>query len=124
LAWRALHNGLLHIFIWVCFAPVKIQISFLADLHQAVYALYIYISFDAYFEYILQNNSKHQNSWNMLDKRPILLRYILFVVILIYFGGQNIWVNDRQQYPTSGTHEDSKYSKNDYDWQILQMVPW
>jgi hypothetical protein len=39
---------------------------------------------------ILQDKLEHQNSWNLLDKRPILLRYILFVVILIYFGGQNI----------------------------------
>ena len=27
-------------------------------------------------------------------------------------------------YPTNGTHEDSKCLRNDYDWQILQVVPW
>jgi hypothetical protein len=58
-------------------------------------------------EYILQNkfepqnswNFEPQNSWNLLDERPILPRYILFTIILIYFGGQNIWVNNRQQAP-------------------------
>ena len=27
-------------------------------------------------------------------------------------------------YPTSGTHEDDKCSRNGYNWQILQVVPW
>ena len=50
--------------------------------------------------YVLQNKWEHQNSWNLLDKIIFCYDVAWNVVILMHFGGQNIWVKDRQQAPS------------------------
>ena len=54
---------------------------------SCIYTIYYLLS---------QNNSEHQNLWNLLNKIIFCYDVAWNVVILVYFGGQNICVYERK----------------------------